>query len=165
MFLELFMCNVISFSFYVCFLLSCWHHNWVFTLECAVDVCFCVVPVPGFSVDLRDLFYDAVNIIRIIKSRRMRWTGHVTRMGYKRNAYRNLVGMPEGKRPLRRARHRWEDNIKMYLREIRFIWLRIETNGGLLWTRQWTFGLCLSSWATGGFSRRTQLHGVSLVSQ
>jgi hypothetical protein len=54
----------------------------------------------------------------MIKSRRMRWAGHVARMGEKRNAYRILVGKPEGKRPLGRPRRRWEDNIKMDLREI-----------------------------------------------
>jgi hypothetical protein len=54
----------------------------------------------------------------MIKSRRMRWTGHVARSGEKRNAYRILVGKPEGERPLPRPRRRWVDNIKMDLREI-----------------------------------------------
>jgi hypothetical protein len=54
----------------------------------------------------------------MIKSRRMRWAGHVARMGEKRNAYRILEGNPEGKRPLGRPRHRWVNNIKMDLREI-----------------------------------------------
>jgi hypothetical protein len=54
----------------------------------------------------------------MIKSRRMRWAGHVARMGEKRNAYRLLVGEPEGKRPLERSRRRWVDNIKMDFREI-----------------------------------------------
>jgi hypothetical protein len=54
----------------------------------------------------------------MIKSRRMRWAGHVARMGETRNAYRILVGKPEGKRPLRRSRCRWVDNIKIHLREI-----------------------------------------------
>jgi hypothetical protein len=62
--------------------------------------------------------YSSLNIIRIIKSRRMRWAGHVGRMGEKRNAYRVLVGKPQGKRPLKRPRRRWEGNIKMDLREI-----------------------------------------------
>jgi hypothetical protein len=52
------------------------------------------------------------------KSRTMRWAGHVARMGETRNAYRILVGKPEGKRPLRRPRRRWVDNIKIGLREI-----------------------------------------------
>jgi hypothetical protein len=62
--------------------------------------------------------YCSPSIIRIIKSRRIRWAGHVARMGEKRNVYRILVAKPEGKRPLGRARRRWEDNIRMDLREI-----------------------------------------------
>jgi hypothetical protein len=64
--------------------------------------------------ELRDL-YSSPSIIRIIKSRRMRWAGHVAQMGEKRNAYRLLVGKPEGKSPLGRPRCRWVDNIKMDL--------------------------------------------------
>jgi hypothetical protein len=60
--------------------------------------------------------YSSPNIIRMIKTRRMRREGHVARMGEKRNAYRILVGKPEGKRPLGRARRMWVDNIKMELR-------------------------------------------------
>jgi hypothetical protein len=69
--------------------------------------------------ELRDL-YSSPSIIRIMKSRRMMWAGHVARMGEKINAYRLLVGKPEGKRPLGRPRHtrRWVDNIKMDLLEI-----------------------------------------------
>jgi hypothetical protein len=55
--------------------------------------------------------------VRVIKSRRMRWVGHVAGMGEWRGVYRVLVGRPEGKRPLRRPRRRWEDNIKLDLRE------------------------------------------------
>jgi hypothetical protein len=62
--------------------------------------------------------YFSPSIIRIIKSRRMRWAGHVARMGEKRIAYRLLVGKPEGKRPLGRPRRRWVDNIKIDLLEI-----------------------------------------------
>jgi hypothetical protein len=58
------------------------------------------------------------SIIRMIKPRRMRWAGHVARIGAKRNAYRILVGNPEGKRPLGRPRRRWLVKIKMDLREI-----------------------------------------------
>jgi hypothetical protein len=57
-------------------------------------------------------------IIRINKSRRMRWAGHVARMGEKRNVYRLLVGKPEGRRPLGRPRRRWLDNIRMDLVEV-----------------------------------------------
>jgi hypothetical protein len=64
--------------------------------------------------------YSSPNIIRMIKSRRMRWAGHVARMGETRNACRILVGKPEGKRPLGRPRRRWVDNIKIDLREIRW---------------------------------------------
>jgi hypothetical protein len=83
--------------------------------------------------------YSSPNIVRVIKSRRMRWAVHVARMGEGRGVYRVLVGKLEGKRPLERPRRRWEDNnIKMYLRGIEikgrtgFSWLRIGSNGGLL---------------------------------
>jgi hypothetical protein len=62
--------------------------------------------------------YSSPSIIRRIKSRRMKWVGHVARMGAKRYAYRILVRRPNGKRPLGRPRRRWVDNIKMDLREI-----------------------------------------------
>jgi hypothetical protein len=69
------------------------------------------------SKELHDL-YCSPSIIRIIKSRRMGWAGHVARMGEKRNVYRLLGRKPEGKRPLERPRCRWIDNIKMGLLEI-----------------------------------------------
>jgi hypothetical protein len=59
--------------------------------------------------------YSSPSIIRMVKSRRMRLAGHVSGMGEKRNAYRILVGNPEGKRPLGRTRRRWVDDIKMDL--------------------------------------------------
>jgi hypothetical protein len=62
--------------------------------------------------------YSSPSIIRMIKTRRMRRAGHVARMGAKRNAYRILVGKPEGKRPLGRPIHKWVDNKKMDFREI-----------------------------------------------
>jgi hypothetical protein len=62
--------------------------------------------------------YSSLNIFRVIKSRKMRWAGHVAHMGEGKGIYRVLVGKPEGKRPLGRPRHRWEDNIKMDVREI-----------------------------------------------
>jgi hypothetical protein len=82
--------------------------------------------------------YSSPDIIRQIKSRRMGWAGQVARMGEGRNVYRVLVGKPEEKRPLERPRRRWEDGIKMGLREFGwgvwsgFTWIRIGTVGGLL---------------------------------
>ena len=67
--------------------------------------------------------YSLPNILRVVKSRRMRWAGHVARMGEGRFVHRVLVGKTEGKRPLGRPRPRWEDNIKMDLQEV----------GGGLW--------------------------------
>jgi hypothetical protein len=75
----------------------------------------------------------------MIKSRRMRWAGHVARMGEKRNVYRILVGKPEGKRPLRRPRRRCVENIKIDIKETEWVWCELEsiwlsigTSGGLL---------------------------------
>jgi hypothetical protein len=67
--------------------------------------------------ELHDL-YTSPSIIRIIKSRRLTWAGNVARMGEMRNAYRLLLGKPEGKMPLERPRRRWVDNIKMDLGEV-----------------------------------------------
>ena len=67
--------------------------------------------------ELSDL-YSLPNIVRVVKSIRMRWAGHVARMGEARDVHRVLVGKPEGKRPVGRPRHRWEDNIKMDLQEV-----------------------------------------------
>jgi hypothetical protein len=64
------------------------------------------------------ILYSSPNIIRQIKSRRMRWAGHVARMGKERNVYRVLMEKPEGKKPLGRPRLRWEDGIRIDLREI-----------------------------------------------
>ena len=58
------------------------------------------------------------NIVRVIKWRRMRWAGHVARIGEERRAYRVLVGKPEGKRPMGKPRRRWADNIRMELQEL-----------------------------------------------
>ena len=85
--------------------------------------------------ELGDL-YSLPNVVRVVKSR-MRWAGHVARMGEGRDVQRVLVGKPEGKRPLGRPRRRWEDNIKMDLREVEGVedgwsWLRIGTGGGHL---------------------------------
>jgi len=87
--------------------------------------------------ELNDL-YCSPNIVRVIKSRRMRWVGHVARMGERTGVYRVLVGKLEGKRPLGRPRRRWEDNIKMDLQEVGWglwtgsSWLWIGTGGGHL---------------------------------
>jgi hypothetical protein len=89
--------------------------------------------------ELHDL-YSSPNIVRVIKSRRVRWAGHVAHIGEGRGAYRVLVGRPKGKRPLGRPRHRWEDNIKMDLGEIGInganwiSWPRIGSSGGFLRT-------------------------------
>ena len=84
--------------------------------------------------ELKDL-YCSPNIVRAIKSR-MRWAEHVAHMGKRRGVHGVLAGKPEGKRPLGRPRRRWEDNIKMDLREVGCVvwtgssWLRIGTGGG-----------------------------------
>jgi hypothetical protein len=67
--------------------------------------------------ELNDLYYSP-NIVRVIKSRIMRWVGHVAHMGEERGGYRVLVGNPKGKRPLGRPRRRWVDNIRMDLQEV-----------------------------------------------
>ena len=67
--------------------------------------------------ELNDL-YPLPNIVRVVKSRRMRWAGHMAHMGKDRGVHRVLVGKPGGKRTLGRSRRRWEDNIKMDLQEV-----------------------------------------------
>ena len=81
--------------------------------------------------EVNDL-YSSPNIVRVIKSRRMRWAGHVARMCGERGLYRVLVGKPEGRRPLGRPRGRWVDNIKTDLQEVGcgLGWPRIGTGGG-----------------------------------
>jgi len=122
--------------------------------------------------ELSDL-YCSPNIVRVIKSRRMRWAGHVARMGDERGVYRVLVGKPEGKRPLERPRRRWVHNIRTDLQEVEYgsvdwiglaqdrdRWrtlvsavmnLRVPRNAGNF----------LTSCKTVSFSRRTLHHGVS----
>jgi hypothetical protein len=112
----------------------------------------------------------------MIKSRRMKWAGHVALTGEKKNADKILEGKPETKRPLERPRCRWVDNVKMDLREI--------GRGGMGWIDvaldrdQWTTLVntamnhrvekdaanFFNGYTICGFSRRAQLHGVSLVS-
>jgi hypothetical protein len=91
-----------------------------------------------YNEELNDL-YSSPNIVRVIKSRRMRWAAHVARMGERRGAYRILVRRPEGRRPLGTARRRSEDSSKMDLQEVAgggartgLSWLRIGRGGGLL---------------------------------
>jgi hypothetical protein len=82
--------------------------------------------------ELHSLYFSP-NIVKVIKSRWMRWEGHVARIGEGRGVYRVLVGWPEGKRPLVRPRHRWEDNIKLDLREIGIDgvnWIRLARDRG-----------------------------------
>jgi hypothetical protein len=70
------------------------------------------------------ILYSSPDIIRQIKSRRMKWAGHVARMAEEIKLYKLFVGKPEGKRPLERPRRRWEDGIRMDLREIGFgVWI------------------------------------------
>jgi hypothetical protein len=90
--------------------------------------------------ELNDLYF-LHNILRVEKSRRMRWAGHVARIVEDRGVHRVLVGKPERKRPLGRPRRRWEYNIKVDLRKLEWVvwtgwcWLRIGTRGGHLWVR------------------------------
>src|SRR5215831_10162697 len=77
--------------------------------------------------ELKDL-YPSPSIVQVVKSRRMRWAGHVARMGEERGVHRVLVGKPEGKRPVGRPRRRWEDNIKMDLQHVggsRGVWMEL----------------------------------------
>ena len=86
--------------------------------------------------ELNDL-YCSPNIVRVITLRRMRWAGHVARMGEERGVYRVLVREPEGKRPLGRPRRRWVDNIRMDLQEVGcgyMDWIGLAQNRGRWWT-------------------------------
>ena len=75
-------------------------------------------PKNGGQYVLYDKRIEIENIVRVIKSRRMRWAGHVACMGEERGVYRVLVGKPEGRRPLGRPRRRWVDNIRMDLQDV-----------------------------------------------
>jgi hypothetical protein len=68
--------------------------------------------------ELNDLYSLTNIVVVVVKSRRMRWAGHVARMGEERRVHRLLVGKPEGKRPLGRPRRRWEDNMKMGVEKV-----------------------------------------------
>ena len=122
--------------------------------------------------ELNDL-YSSPNIVRVIKSRRMRWTGHVARMGEERVVCRVLVGKPGGKRPLGRPRRRWVDNIRMDLQKVgcgymdwigraqdRDRWRTLVS--AVMYLRvPWNTGNFLTSCKPLSFSRRTLHHGVS----
>ena len=123
--------------------------------------------------ELNDL-YSLPNIVRVVKSRRMRWAGHMSRMGEDRGVHRVLVGKPEGNRPLGRPRRRWEDNIKMDLQEVgggRGDWMELaqDRDGwrALLGTvRNFRVHQCgefldYRQSLLFSFPRRTLLHGVS----
>ena len=85
--------------------------------------------------ELNDL-YSSPNIVQLIKSRGVRWAGHVAHMGEKRGIYRVLVGKPGGKKPLGRPRHRWEDNIKMDLQKVGcggMDWIELAQDWNMWW--------------------------------
>ena len=117
--------------------------------------------------------YCSPNIVRLIKSRRMRWAWHVARKGERRGVYRVLVGKPEGKRPLERPRRRWEDNIKMDLQEVGcggMDWIELAqdkdrwrglVNAVMNLRVPYNVGDFLSSCKPVCFLRRSLLHGLS----
>jgi len=120
-----------------------WSQAYAFELWQSTSIyMFIHIPLTGewrklHNEELSDLYF-LPNIVRVVKSKRMRWAGHVARMGEGRGVHRVLVGKPEGKRPLGRPRRKWEDNIKMDLQEVGGVvrtgwsWLRIGTCGGHL---------------------------------
>jgi hypothetical protein len=123
--------------------------------------------------ELNDL-YSSPNIIRVIKSRRMKWAGNVARMGEQRGTYRILGGRPQGRRPLGRPRRRWEDNITMDLQEVgwgmgwielpqdRDRW-RAVVNAVMNLRIPYNAGNFFTSRETVSFSGRPLLHGVSYL--
>ena len=122
--------------------------------------------------ELNDL-YSSPNIVRVIKSRIMRWAGLVARMGEERGVYRVLVGKPEGKRPLGRPRRIWVDHIRMDLQEVGcgyMDWIGRAQDRDKWWTLVSAVmnlqvlqnaGNFLTSCKQVSFSRRTLQHGVS----
>ena len=124
--------------------------------------------------ELNDL-YSSPNIVRVIKSRRMRWAGNVARMGEERGLYRVLVGKPEGTRPLGRPRRRWVDNIRIDLQEVgcgHVDWIGLAQDrdrwrtlvSALMNLRvPWNVGNFLTNCKPVSFSRRTLHHGVSTL--
>ena len=122
--------------------------------------------------ELNDL-YSSPNIVRVIKSRTMRWAGHVVHMGEEREVYRVLVGKLEGKRPLGRPRRRWVDNIRTDLQEVECGYMdciglaqdrdrwRTLVSAVMNLRVPWNAGNFLTSCKPVSFSRRTLHHGVS----
>ena len=122
--------------------------------------------------ELSDL-YSLPNIVRVVKSGRMRWAGHMARMGEGRGVHRVLVGKPEGKRPLGRPRRRWEDNIKMDLQKVGGgcgDWMELAQDRDRWWALVSTVmklrvpkeqGISWLAAKPVSFSRRTLFHGVS----
>ena len=122
--------------------------------------------------ELNDL-YSSLNIVRVIKSRWMRWAGHVARMGEERGIYRVLLGKPEGKTALGRPRRRWVDNIRMDLQEVGYgsvDWIGLAQDRDRWRTLvsavmnlrvPWNAGNFLTSCKPVSFSRRTLHRGVS----
>ena len=122
--------------------------------------------------ELNDL-YSSPNIVRVIKSRRMRWVGHAARMGEERGAYRVLLGKPEGRSPLGRSRRRWVDNIRMDLQEVGcgyMDWIGLTQDRDRWRTLlsavmnlrvPWNAGNFLTRCKPISFSRRNLHHGVS----
>jgi len=122
--------------------------------------------------ELNDL-YSSPNMVQVIKSRRMRWAGHMVHMGEEREVYRVLLRKPEGRRPLGRPRHRWVDNIRMDLQEVwcwYMDWIGLAQDRDRWWTLvsavmnlgvPWNAGNFLTSCKPVSCSRRTLHHGVS----
>ena len=90
----------------------------VYCNPCHKPQTHCVFILMLVCLNERNDLYSLPNIVRWIKSRRMRWAGQVARLGERRRVYRVLVGKSEGKRPLWRPRRRWDDNIKMDLQKV-----------------------------------------------
>ena len=125
----------------------------------------CILEFSKYYIMRYDL-YSSPNVVWVIKSRRMRWAGHVACMGEERGMYRILLGKPEGRRPVGRPRRRWVDNIRMDLQEVGW-WYQDRDRWRTLVSAvmnlrvPWNAGNFLTSCKPVSFSRRTLHHGVS----